>query len=92
MWKTIELMKPDSLSVFPQTLSLIIEEFGKHGLIDNAEMIRKGFVPDKRTHTILVNAWCSSGKVREAQEFLQELSDKGFNPPVRGRDCWFKGC
>ncbi|GAY63696.1 hypothetical protein CUMW_227730 [Citrus unshiu] len=94
---TIELMKPDSLSVFPQTLSLIIEEFGKHGLIDNAvevfnkctafncqqRMIRKGFVPDKRTHTILVNAWCSSGKMREAQEFLQELSDKGFNPPVR---------
>ncbi|KAL9431537.1 hypothetical protein AB3S75_026682 [Citrus x aurantiifolia] len=106
MWKTIELMKPDSLSVFPQTLFLIIEEFGKHGLIDNAvevfnkctafncqqRMIRKGFVPDKRTHTILVNAWCSSGKMREAQEFLQELSDKGFNPPVRVRDCWFKGC
>ncbi|KAL9436543.1 hypothetical protein AB3S75_022568 [Citrus x aurantiifolia] len=131
MWKTIELMKPYNLSVSPQTLSLIIEEFGKHGLVDNAvevfnkctafncqqcvllynsllfalcevklfhgayalirRMIRKGFVPDKRTYAILVNAWCSSGKMREAQEFLQEMSDKGFNPPVRGRDLLVQG-
>ncbi|KAK9213754.1 hypothetical protein WN944_005739 [Citrus x changshan-huyou] len=32
MWKTIELMKPYNLSVSPQTLSLIIEEFDMFSL------------------------------------------------------------
>ncbi|PON45993.1 Tetratricopeptide-like helical domain containing protein [Parasponia andersonii] len=54
-------------------------------------MIRKGLVPDKRSYAILVNAWCSAGKMREAQLFLEEMSKKGFNPPVRGRDLLVEG-
>ncbi|TXG66174.1 hypothetical protein EZV62_007449 [Acer yangbiense] len=62
---------------------------GAYALI--RRMIRKGVVPDKRTYAILVNAWCSSGKMKEAQDFLQEMSDKGYNPPVRGRDLLIQG-
>ncbi|KHN39221.1 Pentatricopeptide repeat-containing protein, mitochondrial, partial [Glycine soja] len=47
---------------------------------------RKGLCPDKTTYALLVNAWCSNGKLREAKLFLREMSDKCFNPPVRGRD------
>ncbi|KAK2989464.1 hypothetical protein RJ640_003499, partial [Escallonia rubra] len=32
-----------------------------------------------------------SGKMKEAQEFLEEMSSKGFNPPVRGRDLLIDG-
>ena len=41
--------------------------YGAYGLI--RRMIRKGFVPDKWTYAILVNAWCSSGKMSEARVF-----------------------
>ncbi|KAL1127693.1 hypothetical protein V6Z11_A13G195100 [Gossypium hirsutum] len=103
------------------TLSFIIEEYGKNGLIDQAmevfnkstnlcckqtvsvynsllfalckvkmfygayalirRMIRKGEVPDKRTYTVLVNGWCFSRKMKEAQAFLEDMSKKGFNLP-----------
>ncbi|KAK2637948.1 hypothetical protein Ddye_025743 [Dipteronia dyeriana] len=62
---------------------------GAYALI--RRMIRKGMLPDKRTYAILVNAWCSSGKMKEAQDFLQEMSHKGYNPPVRGRDLLIQG-
>lgn len=29
--------------------------------------------------------------MREAQQFLEEMSRKGFNPPVRGRDLLIDG-
>ncbi|KAK2994512.1 hypothetical protein RJ640_006731 [Escallonia rubra] len=32
-----------------------------------------------------------TGKMKEAQEFLEEMSSKGFNPPVRGRDLLIDG-
>ncbi|GMN25855.1 hypothetical protein TIFTF001_001088 [Ficus carica] len=54
-------------------------------------MIRKELVPDKRTYSILVNGWCSAGKMREAKNFLAAMSEKGFNPPVRGRDLLIEG-
>lgn len=54
-------------------------------------MLRKGISPDKRTYALLVNAWCSAGKLREARQFLQEISDKGFTPPLRGRDLLIEG-
>ncbi|KAJ4822541.1 hypothetical protein Tsubulata_022391 [Turnera subulata] len=94
---------PQSFSLSPETVCFIIEEYGKHGLIDHSvelfhgayalvrRMIRKGLVPDKKTYSVLVNAWCSSGKLKEAREFLEEMSRKGFNPPVRGRDLLVEG-
>ncbi|XP_028753171.1 pentatricopeptide repeat-containing protein At5g18390, mitochondrial [Neltuma alba] len=131
MWKIVQQMKTQNLSLSPETVSFVIEEYGKHGLADQAvevfnrsrkfncpqnvqvhnsllfalcevkmfhgayalirRMIRKGVNPDKKTYAILVNAWCSSGKMREAQEFLEEMSKKGFNPPVRGRDLLIEG-
>ncbi|KAL6562183.1 hypothetical protein OROGR_003190 [Orobanche gracilis] len=54
-------------------------------------MIRKGSAPDKRTYLVLVNAWCSAGRMIEAQEFLEEMSQKGYNPPVRGRGLLIDG-
>lgn len=54
-------------------------------------MLRKGLRPDKTTYAVLVNAWCSNGKLREAKLFLEEMSEKGFNPPVRGRDLLVEG-
>ncbi|KAJ6854792.1 pentatricopeptide repeat-containing protein [Populus alba x Populus x berolinensis] len=135
MWKLIAQVKDilgDKFSVSSDTVCSIIEEYGKHGLIDQAvevfnkcsrslncqqnvcvynsllfalcevkmfhgsyalvrRMIRKGIVPDKRTYGVLVNGWCSSGKLREAKGFLEEMSKKGFNPPVRGRDLLIEG-
>ncbi|KAB1995940.1 hypothetical protein ES319_D13G195800v1 [Gossypium barbadense] len=131
MWKTIQQMQKQQLSLSCDTLSFMIEEYGKNGLIDQAvevfnkstnlgckqtvsvynsllfalcevkmfhgayalirRMIRKGEVPDKRTYTVLVNGWCSSGKMKEAQDFLEDMSKKGFNPPVRGRDLLIEG-
>ncbi|KAJ8770297.1 hypothetical protein K2173_013013 [Erythroxylum novogranatense] len=122
----------NEFSISSETVCFIIEEYGKHGLVDKAveifnrcssglkckqsvevynsllfalcevkmfhgayalirRMIRKGVVLDKRTYGVLVNGWCSSGKLREAQEFLDEMSKKGFNPPVRGRDLLVEG-
>ncbi|KAF2287476.1 hypothetical protein GH714_000810 [Hevea brasiliensis] len=40
---------------------------------------------------VLVNGWCSSGKLREAQQFLEEMINKGFNPSVRRRDLMIEG-
>nr|KJB82318.1 hypothetical protein B456_013G189200 [Gossypium raimondii]KJB82319.1 hypothetical protein B456_013G189200 [Gossypium raimondii]KJB82320.1 hypothetical protein B456_013G189200 [Gossypium raimondii] len=131
MWKTIQQMQKQQLSLSCDILSFIIEEYGKNGLIDQAvevfnkstnlgckqtvsvynsllfalcevkmfhgayalirRMIRKGELPDKRTYTVLVNGWCSSGKMKEAQDFLEDMSKKGFNPPVRGRDLLIEG-
>ncbi|TYI47813.1 hypothetical protein E1A91_D13G200300v1 [Gossypium mustelinum] len=131
MWKTIQQMQKQQLSLSCDTLSFMIEEYGKNSLIDQAvevfnkstnlgckqtvsvynsllfalcevkmfhgayalirRMIRKGEVPDKRTYTVLVNGWCSSGKMKEAQDFLEDMSKKGFNPPVRGRDLLIEG-
>ncbi|KAE8678994.1 hypothetical protein F3Y22_tig00111402pilonHSYRG00615 [Hibiscus syriacus] len=62
---------------------------GAYALI--RRMIRKGEVPDKRTYAILVNGWCSAGKMKEAQDFLEDMSKKGLNPPVRGRDLLIEG-
>ncbi|KAF2287496.1 hypothetical protein GH714_000937 [Hevea brasiliensis] len=62
---------------------------GAYGLI--RRIIRKGLVPDKRTYMVLVNGWCSSGKLREAQQFLEEMINKGFNPSVRRRDLVIEG-
>ncbi|TYJ34541.1 hypothetical protein E1A91_A05G175900v1 [Gossypium mustelinum] len=121
MWRTIQQMQKQQLSLFCDTLSFIIEEYGKNGPIDQAVevfnkstnlgckqtvsvynsllfalcevkmMIRKGEVPDNRTYTVLVNRWCSSRKMNEAQDFLEDMSKKGFNPPVRGRDLLIEG-
>ncbi|KAF2287501.1 hypothetical protein GH714_000959 [Hevea brasiliensis] len=57
----------------------------------DTRIIRKGLVPDKRTYMVLVNGWCSSGKLREAQQFLEEMINKGFNPSVRRRDLVIEG-
>ncbi|KAF2287488.1 hypothetical protein GH714_000884 [Hevea brasiliensis] len=62
---------------------------GSYALI--RRIIRKGLVPDKRTYMVLVNGWCSSGKLREAQQFLEEMINKGFNPSVRRRDLVIEG-
>ncbi|KAF2287478.1 hypothetical protein GH714_000836 [Hevea brasiliensis] len=62
---------------------------GAYALI--RRIIRKGLVPDKRTYMVLVNGWCSSGKLREAQQFLEEMINKGFNPSVRRRDLVIEG-
>ncbi|KAK7852392.1 pentatricopeptide repeat-containing protein [Quercus suber] len=121
-----------SFSLSPETVSFLIEQYGKHGLIDQAveifnkthktlncpqtieihnsllfslceaklfhgayalirRMVRKNLAPNKRTYAVLVNAWCSAGKLREAQDFLEEMSRKGLNPPVRGRDLLMEG-
>ncbi|KAL4342424.1 hypothetical protein GQ457_08G005550 [Hibiscus cannabinus] len=69
--------------------SFIALWFG-HALI--RRMIRKGEVPDKRAYAIPVNGWCSAGKMKESQDFLEDMSKKGFNPPVRGRDLLIEGC
>ncbi|KAB1995951.1 hypothetical protein ES319_D13G196100v1 [Gossypium barbadense] len=61
---------------------------GAYALI--RKMIRKGEVPDNRTYTVLVNRWCSSEKMKEAQDFLEDMS-KEFNPLVRGRDLLIEG-
>jgi|UniRef100_A0A2N9GKB8 pentatricopeptide repeat protein len=133
MWDLLHRMnKSQSLSLSPETVSFLIEQYGKHGLVDQAveifnkssktlncpqtldihnsllfslcqaklfhgayalirRMLRKNLVPNKRTYAVLVDAWCSSGKLREAQEFLAEMSRKGLNPPVRGRDLLIEG-
>ena len=54
-------------------------------------MIRKGVKPDKETYSLFVNTWCKAGKRREAQQFLVEMSRRGFNSPVRGRDLLIEG-
>ncbi|KAF9601391.1 hypothetical protein IFM89_019244 [Coptis chinensis] len=54
-------------------------------------LIKKGGVPDKWTYSILVNGWCSAGKLKEAQDFLEKMSRKGFNPSTRGRDLLIEG-
>ncbi|PQQ14892.1 pentatricopeptide repeat-containing protein [Prunus yedoensis var. nudiflora] len=104
MWKLLQSMQTHhGLTLSQETLCFVIEEYGNHGLVDQAvelfnrapktfnclqtvevynallfslcqanlfhaayalvrRMIRKGLVPDKRTYSILVNAWCSNGK------------------------------
>ncbi|KAK9929918.1 hypothetical protein M0R45_026987 [Rubus argutus] len=133
MWKILKSMQTHhGLTLSQETLCFIIQEYGKHGLIDQAvelfnrapktfnclqsvevynallfslcqaklfhgayalvrRLIRKGLVPNKMTYSVLVNAWCSNGKMKEAQLFLEEMSEKGFNPPVRGRDLLVEG-
>nr|POE98760.1 pentatricopeptide repeat-containing protein, mitochondrial [Quercus suber] len=54
-------------------------------------MVRKNLTPNKRTYAVLVNAWCSIGRLREVQDFLKEMSRKGLNPPVRDRDLLMEG-
>nr|POF12522.1 pentatricopeptide repeat-containing protein, mitochondrial [Quercus suber] len=54
-------------------------------------MVRKNLTPNKRTYAVLVNAWCLAGKLREAQDFLEEMSQKGLNLPVRDRDLLMEG-
>jgi pentatricopeptide repeat protein len=34
---------------------------------------------------------CTTGKLREAQDFLDEMAEKGFKPPCRGRDLLLNG-
>ncbi|KAJ8747747.1 hypothetical protein K2173_014526 [Erythroxylum novogranatense] len=126
MWRLITQMRErhknsNEFSISSETVCFIIEEYGKHGLVDKAveifnrcssglnckqsvevynsllfalcevkmfhgayalirRMIRKGVVLDKRTYGVLVNGWCSN-----------EMSKKGFNPPVRGRDLLVEG-
>ncbi|KAI4384002.1 hypothetical protein MLD38_009776 [Melastoma candidum] len=126
MWKVIQEMKNQNLGLSAEAVCGIIEEFGRHGLTDQAaevfnkcrhfdctqtievynsllfalckvkmfhaayaligRMIWKKVIPDKRTY-----AWCSWGKMREAQEFLEDMSRKGFNPLVRSRDLLIEG-
>ncbi|ERM98077.1 pentatricopeptide repeat-containing protein At5g18390, mitochondrial [Amborella trichopoda] len=83
---------PQTTGVYNSLLSALcmVKNFqGAYALI--RRMIRKGGHPDKQTYAILVNGWCSSGKLGEAREFLEEMSKKGFNPPVRGRDLLIDG-
>jgi pentatricopeptide repeat protein len=134
LWDLLHRMnKSQSLYLSPETVSFLIEQYDKHGLVDQAveifnksnktlncpqtldihnsllfslcqaklfhggayplirRMLQENLVPNKRTYAVLVDAWCSSGKLREAQEFLAEMSGKGLNPPVRGRDLLIEG-
>ncbi|KAF9600347.1 hypothetical protein IFM89_008518 [Coptis chinensis] len=65
--------------------------FAYDGCCQYGRLIRKGGIPDKRTYLILVSRWCLAGSLKEAHVFLEEMSRKGFNPPVRGRDILIDG-
>ncbi|PPD67479.1 hypothetical protein GOBAR_DD35643 [Gossypium barbadense] len=90
--KSTNLGCKQTVSVYNSLLFALCEVkmfHGAYALI--RRMIRKGELPDKRTYTVLVNGWCSSGKMKEAQDFLEDMSKKGFNPSVRGRDLLVEG-
>lgn len=76
--------------IIPYCLRCEVKNFqGAYALV--RRMIRKGVKPDKETYSLFVNAWCKAGKRREAQQFLVEMSRRGFNSPVRGRDLLIEG-
>ncbi|KAL2343794.1 hypothetical protein Fmac_005079 [Flemingia macrophylla] len=83
---------PQSLPLYNALLSALCHNALFHAAYALVRrMLRKGIAPDKATYSILVNAWCSCGKLREAKLFLAEMSHNGFNPPARSRDLLVEG-
>ncbi|CAH1418098.1 unnamed protein product [Lactuca virosa] len=106
MWKVAHQMKTQKLPI-SSSVFFIIEHYGKNGLIDQAvELFNKcknfNCTQTTEIHNSLLFALCEVKNfqgayalvrrmMKEAQSFLEEMSQKGFNPPVRGRDLLIDG-
>ncbi|KAJ4721144.1 Pentatricopeptide repeat [Melia azedarach] len=88
MWKIIENMKPYKLSVSPETLCFIIEEFGKHGLVDNAVLVfNKCSAFNCEQSLVLYNsllfALCEVKMFHGAYALIRRMVRKGIVPDKR---------
>nr|CAD1825256.1 unnamed protein product [Ananas comosus var. bracteatus] len=45
-------------------------------------MTRAGFVPDKATYTMVIDAFCRKGEVKRGFKLLKEMQNNGHTPEV----------
>ncbi|XP_031282627.1 pentatricopeptide repeat-containing protein At5g18390, mitochondrial isoform X3 [Pistacia vera] len=88
MWKIFELMKKSHLSLSSETLCFVVEEFGKHGLVDNAvEIFNKSEVFNCEKSVALYNsllfALCEVKLFHGAYALIRRMVRKGVVPDKR---------
>ncbi|KAL3753341.1 hypothetical protein ACJRO7_000693 [Eucalyptus globulus] len=88
MWKIIHQMRSQHLGLSPSTACFVIEEFGKHGLIDQAvEIFNKLKHFDCKqnvdTHNSLLFALCEVKMFHGAYALIRRMIRKGEAPDKR---------
>ncbi|KAF2292426.1 hypothetical protein GH714_022671 [Hevea brasiliensis] len=97
MWKLITQMKVENpkFSISSDTVCSIIQEYGKHGLIDQAveweveggtvfldEMSKMGFNPPVRGRDMLIEGLLNAGYLESAKQMVTKMTKVGFVPDV----------
>lgn len=87
MWNIIHQMKTLNLSPSPETISFLIEQYGKHGLIDHAvEIFNKSKTPSLNCpqtleiHNSLLFALCEVKLFHAAYALIRRMIRKGQVP------------
>lgn len=88
MWKVAETMKSQNFAISPSVVSFIIEQYGKHGLIDQAVGLFNGLKnfncpQTTEVHNSLLFALCEVKNFQGAYALIRRMIRKGIVPDKR---------